>query len=368
MGMTQPTINNTQQWVQPLVDQQQQESALLQALQSKKGDNLANALVKQQYTPQPYKSGSVPQFGFVQPGEGGLGAAVTQGLNNYMQGVTWHQQQQDRNAYMQHQQDLAKQFDLAMAQKQQQDLAEASKHDQNMAVVQQNWTPIQKAAFDSLRPEEQSKVLQSYYGDIQGTGKGQETVAEKSAVLGHARGSGYGPENLEVNGIPQPGRVNSYKYMTGDTPTTSQDIRKANNELQKQQVDLGMAQNNLAAQPTQLKQEAEGRALENHNKQVQAKYAEALRQIDVWKGQNEMDKAQKEETRLNEGYSRWQEANAHYATMTPGQIKAFNAGMKSLGLPYTLVEKEDLKAVTEKGKVTQFYDPGTMQVYNVGHH
>lgn len=189
-----------------------------------------------------------------------------------------------------------------------------------------------------------------------GTAEGQKTVAEKSAILKHAIGSGYGPGQLEVGGVPQPGRMTSFKYMTGTDPVTSQDITRK--DLENQQT-----ANTVAAQPAKLEREAVSENLSNSIKAVEAKYADAKANIDVLTGQGRLEEAEAAKKHLDEGRGIYDQAVANYEHMTAGQVKLFNSQMKSLKLPYELPEKEEKKltAVTNKGKVTQFYDAKTGQ-------
>jgi hypothetical protein len=197
--------------------------------------------------------------------------------------------------------------------------------------------------------------VSNYLAPFEGTAKGQSTVNEKSTILGHTIKSGYGPNALEVKGVPIPGRLNSFRFLTGQEPTTSLDVEK--DLLSNQQLS-----NTVAAQPTQLTQEAVGRELDNNMKMVTAKYADAKAQIDVLLGQGKVDEANQLKSHLDAGKQRYDQAVSAYDRLTPGQVKLFNSQMKSLKLPYELPEKQELKASTKKGKVVEFYNPETGEI------
>lgn len=210
-----------------------------------------------------------PQLKFGVDDPGGMGGAIAQGLgnafNNYLQLKNYNQQRGYIQGLQQQQQEAVN-LALADQQAKKQNLAKAIEL-QNQSLgqfVPATTTPQQIQALQvanaagggalyndlaksfgaqgveigGIQPKAVATANAGLLtAPVTGQAKGLEQVGEKSAILNHARQSGYGPESLSVNGVPQPGAINSYTYMTGQKPVTALDVAADQAKLQGQQLE-----------------------------------------------------------------------------------------------------------------------------------
>lgn len=315
----------------------------------------------------------------------GILKGLAAGAGNFMKVRAYNQQQKQlQQAYGVY----ADSQRAQMAQLQAQADARAAREQSGMGLMAPQMQPFY-AAMDSagrtqLLKEQGARVAAPLEGEAQGLkaraaapyegeaegikakasaqGKGEakaaEAIAERSGVLKHAMASGYGPAQLEVGGVPQIGRVNSYRYMTGQNPTTSLDLTREELANRNADVQYRAGALKLGALPGQLQREAAKDQLGIMHAQVEARYGDALKQIDLLTGENKLKEAETAKQKLLTYRPLYDQAIAKYEGMTPGQVKLFNSQMKSQNLPYELPEKPEAKysPVKHDGRVTGWTD------------
>ncbi len=322
-----------------------QQNALQQTLMGSKGDQLARMLYAPTAVPDaprltintdPQSTGS----GIV----GGLGDA----LNNAMQMGQYRQANAQRQSLM----DLARQRDLAAQAEAQK---KAQKEAEFVSTLPEGLRSFYQQSDDIGRRAILTDLAQPFLGAPRGQGQGAEQAAKVDTLIQKRKPT-------DIGGVPQPANIDYNRALLGSAPTTAAD-------LNKQALEIKKAQNELGAQPALLKEQLLGAHLENSIKAVTAKYAESKAALDKLVGEGELEKAEEMKTKLSQGEAVYNHNLTNYAQLTPGQVKLFNSQMKSNKMPFELPEKDEktgeLKAVTEKGKVKQFYDATTGQVYNI---
>lgn len=181
--------------------------------------------------------------------------------------------------------------------------------------------------------------------------------------------------NTDKNGVQTPlsPAQASQAEIYGQKPDTVENTLKRNQEITSGQQTINKAAPSVAtaAESNALDIQSkklgnQGQALSNSMQAVNLKYADVLKQVDLLLGQGKVDEANRLKTGLQEGQKLYNDYVAGYGGLSNGQIKLFNSHMKSINAPFTLPEKDEYKAVTEKGKVKQFYDPQSGQVYKPG--
>lgn len=111
------------------------------------------------------------------------------------------------------------------------------------------------------------------------------------------------------------------------------------------------------AKPTLTQQEITKNALDIKVKEADVAYASVLKQIDVLTGQNKLEEAARMKRDLETGRTLYNQAVAKYNQMTPGQVKLFNAQMKSLGLGFYLPERSENKVFKDQYGGLKIYNP-----------
>jgi hypothetical protein len=327
---------------------------------------LASLYSRQPDAPQLKFGVDVPDHSIAEGVTQGLGNAV----NNFIQMKHYGNQQrqvQDLANYYQDQQKQAR--DLATQQAAQQQQLENNQFN----AIQQRY-PDLAGAYQNSNAEGRNKLWTDLatrdvgltYTPKEGTAEGQKQVNEANVINQAVKNAGP----VELGGVPQPGQIDNIRQIRGTAPTTSLDVNKqildnksADLGLQSAQVGLRKDINDLGAQPQRIKQELESNSVKIAQDRVNLKHADALKQIEVLTGQGKLEEAQKAKQNLDDGQQRYQTALGLYTNMNNGQIKLFNTQMKSLGLPYELPEKENLKAATKNGNVKEFYNEETGTVY-----
>lgn len=292
-------------------------------------------------------------------GEGivqGLGNAVnnTLALRNYGQ-----QTRAVKDLAAQYQQQ--RQAALELAQRQEQDAA-AQEQNQYRTLSEQYPDLAQAYAYSDREGRKKlwGDMAATRITPITGTAEGQKQV-NQGQVINQAVNA---MPPIELGGMPQPGAMDNVRQIRGTAPTTSLDVTKSYLANQQADVNLQKDKNTLAAQPEQLKQQIIGAQLDNNNKMVTAKYADAKAQADLLLAQGKVDEANRLTASLDEGMKLYNDYATRYDKLTPGQIKLFNSQMKAIKAPFELPEKNVPKyqAISKDGKVQQLFDPVTGQV------
>lgn len=254
-------------------------------------------------------------------------------------------------------------------EKQQQDMlaATASANQERRKTGRGLLKPEEQSFYDVLSPDEQDKLLikrATGKADVamapdQGNAEAQKKLAEYDALTEAIRKIGpLETRNPQGEMVPNPVAIRAYSELLNKTPYLTLDANKDFIGVKKANVDLKEAENNLGAQPGQLKRAALSETLANSKAAVDAKYAEALKLADKLTAENKLQEADDLKGRLAEGRPLYEDALNKYDTLTPGQIKLMNSKFKALSLPYELPEKKDNKMtpIKYKGKVTGFTD------------
>ena len=303
-------------------------------------------------------AGNVPQLRF---GGETFAEGLGNGINNYFGMRGYQQQQQGYKDIMQQQQ--------AYQQQQANDyrtqlMAQQTRRQKGGQKLPTSLRDI----YSALDPSAQDKLLSDTAGKqldsssiIQASQDKLNWQRERFKAL-----TGTYPEQVFAmgnQGALTPQMQSAWKYVyEADPPKDALDFQKRYSETANtvEGAKSAVIDNQTRGQRNQAN--LDGSLLENSYKQVNLKYAEALKQADLLVAQGKAEEASKLKENLDGGMARFNQAMQQYEQMTPGQISLFNAQMKAIGLPYELPAKQELKAVTNKGKVTQFYDPYTGQV------
>jgi hypothetical protein len=290
----------------------------------------------------------------------GLASGLGNGVNNFL-AVKGYQRQnqmaQDLASQYQQQQQAAR--DLAQRQEQ-----DTIAQEQNQYRTLEGVDPRLAQAYAYSDREGRKKL----WGDmaatritpLTGTAEGEKQV-NQGQVINNAVAK---LPPIELGGIPQPSAIDNVAQIRGKAPTLSLDLNKKELDNQQADVSLQKDKNSLVAQPEQLKQQIIGVQLDNNNKMVTAKYADAKAKADLLLAQGKVDEANRLTASLDDGMTLYNDYVARYNKLTPGQIKLFNSKMKAIKAPFELPEKAEPKyqAISKDGKVTQLFDPVTGQV------
>ena len=234
---TSPFDNLTQAFA-PQTQQAQlstdQTRLLMQALRAEQGQRAYNA-------------NRPPQLDFNvdarTPFEGiakGIGSGLSNGLQLRAYGQqnrALQQQQQQQQTYLAQQQALL----------QQQAQAESARQTNYLGSLKSNpvYAPLvmpyemgnttTRGDIEKLVADNEAKRT---FTPLLGTATGQGKFNENRAIIDGAAGLGYGPNNLEVGGVPQAAKINYYRGLTGDnTPTLTPDLKKT--QLVNEEIRLG---------------------------------------------------------------------------------------------------------------------------------
>lgn len=325
-------------------------------------------------------AGSMPdapqlKFGVDVP-SGSIAEGITQGLgnatNNFLQMRNYGQQQQAvKDMATQYQQQQAYARDLAQKQ--------ANETQQRFGNASQAFAGIDprlQTAFDLADAANKEKLIAEYgttsfipyRQKIEKTGGVQADFAAGDQTVKELGQRSIPLYNQDAQGVAKP----LTPQQAAQAKTYGQEVDTVE-QARNRALDITSKIQTLNANAPKVATAAKANALDLAGKQlsneqaalnvaqekVNLKYADALKQIDVLTGKGELDKAQTAKTNLDQGRTRYDQAIAAYPTWGNGKIKLFNSQMKSLGLPYELPEKAELKATTEKGKVKEFYDAET---------
>lgn len=300
---------------------------------------------------------------------GGLGNAINNfsAMRNYSQ-----QQQQYRDIMGAYEQQAQGQRDLAV-QQQQRRTAFGEQVPENLRDIYNTATPeIQDKIMESVANKEIGIGYGPTEARIKKVGDVQADFAAGDEKLKQSKSRDIKLYNQDKNGtqLPlTPAQAAQAGIYGLPVDTVEQSAKRAiDQRAALQQLNINEPKAQTAGQATALDLESKKLAnqsaqLANTQKQVELKYTDALKQIDLLTGQNKLQEAEKLKGIVSEGRQLYDSYITSYDKLTNGQIKLFNSKMKSLGAPYELPEKEDLKAVEKNGKVTQFYRPSTGQTY-----
>lgn len=227
--------------------------------------------------------------------------------------------------------------------------------------------PEEQSFYDVLPGDEQDKILikratgkaDAAMAPDQGLAEGQKKIAEHDALVAAIQKIGpLETRNAQGEMVPNPVAVRAYSELIGKTPYLTLDANNDYIEAKQNNVNLKKSENELGAQPGQLKREALKSELEIKQEQVNLKYADALKMVDKLTAESKLDEANELKTRLSEGRKRYDQLVNLYDSLTPGQIKLYNSQFKSMNLPYELPEKAENKKtpIKHKGEVTGFTD------------
>lgn len=143
-------------------------------------------------------------------------------------------------------------------------------------------SPEQRALIEKANADARTKS--AYAKDI-GAAAGTEEIGKKDVILSRAQ-QVAGP--LEQNGVPQPAAINAYNFYTGQQPTTTQDIAKA--ELgnvgadlgnQKAKMELGVLPQKLADDQAKAKLDIEKQQYDNLISKVNSDFAETEKRLKI---------------------------------------------------------------------------------------
>lgn len=312
---------------------------------------------------------NVPQMRF---GGNDFAEGLGNGINNFYAMKGYNQQQQtfkdiatQQHAYQQNM--------LQMAQQQiQADANRRAGGKKELPIgLQSSYQYLSPEAQDKVLADEINKRLNVSYKPIEAEAESKATIQADQAKLNWQRErfhalTGTYPEKLFAmgnQGALTPQMQSAWKYVyNSDPPKDALDFQERYAKVASSVEGAKGAAIDNQTRGQQNQAGLDSTLLDNATKQVNLKYAEALKQADMLVAQGKADEAQKLKENLDQGMLRFNQATQQYAQMTQGQISLFNSQMKAIGLPYELPDKEELKAVTKDGKVTQFYDPYTGQV------
>ena len=246
---------------------------LAQALQSEKGDALANSLLSRSLFTKPITLPTPPSLSFDTPNAEGIGGGIVSGLGNALNNTlklrAYGQQQQQAQQYAQQQADLARQFDLAMAAKQQKADLAAAQQQQQEATVLAGLSPEAQAAYYLQDKTGRREILNNRIAPDLAPFKGQAKGIEAKAG---AQGIGEADATQQTAKVQQlvdflqksgvnvntPQGHNLFQVLFGFTPTTQTDLNLKQAQTSKAQTEAGAAPT-LAAQQ-----------IEQNNVQIQA--------------------------------------------------------------------------------------------------
>lgn len=311
----------------------------------------------------------------------GIMKGVAAGMGNLGQVL------QQRAMQKQQQQQLAQRIELAQRAEMDKQRREAVQVDLGNAAIATLNSPQASneekisayQTMNALTGGQYAQDMAKQYGSQQVEAMGKVPLA-KAAAEGEAAAykiksdaaAQAGP--LEMNGVPQPGAINAYRGLMGFTPNTSLDVEKSMLSNKQATVDLQKSANELSVQPQILAQKIAGNELDMFAQQVENKYVEAEKKIDLLVGQSKLDEAKQLKERLATGRTFWQNAQAKYESMTPGEVKMFNSSMKGMELPFELPEKKDATEKPTKyqpiknkltGSVNSVFDPATGRTFKL---
>lgn len=372
---TSPFDNLTQAFA-PQTQQAQlstdQTRLLMQALRAEQGQRAYNA-------------NRPPQLDFNvdarTPFEGiakGIGSGLSNGLQLRAYGQqnrALQQQQQQQQTYLAQQQALLQQQAQAESGRQTNYLGSLKSNPAyaNLVMPYEMGNASTRGDIEKLVADNEAKRT---FTPLLGTASGQGEFNKQNAIRTGAEGLGYGANNLEVGGAPQPVAINNYRMLTGQTPTLTQDLEKTEFANISQDLANRKAGTELGVLPQQLAQglakgdlDIEKQQYDNQIRKIEASFEEQAQSLKIRKDEQGLSDI----TNGRNLFNQLRDSGELYSTdpqkqaLIQGQLGVYGIKWDAPASGFTPIKgKDDVVYLLDKatGKLGKIEKDGTVKTWN----